>query len=138
MRAARVMAVLVAAAALGGCGTSQTQQVHAKVEQFARATVAKDYRTICRQVLAPALLARLAAGGIGCEQAMQIALGALQTPSLSVGRVTVSGRSASALTLSGAKGQQTAFTAIELVKTSAGWRISSLGSPVASSGQASK
>ncbi len=131
MRFARALVIVTTACALGGCGTSARDQVKAKVEQFVKAAASKDYKTICAQVLAPSLLARLAAGGVPCEQAMQIGLGGVQNPTLSIGRITVSDRSASALTLTTARGQQTSLEAIELVKTSAGWRISSLGSAVA-------
>jgi hypothetical protein len=122
---------------LGGCGTSARGEVQAKVEQFVKAAAGRDYKTICDQVLAPALLQHLAAGGIGCEQAMQLAFGAVQSPALSIGRITVAGSRASAVTLSTAKGQQASLDAVELIKTGSGWRISSLGSPVVPPGSRS-
>jgi hypothetical protein len=132
MRASRIATAVVAAAcapAVAGCGASAHDQVQAKVEQFVRATAAHDYRTLCRQVLGPGLLARLAAGGIGCEQAMSIALGRVHAPIISIGRITVSGDRAQAITLSGAAGQRGAFETIGLVDTSNGWRIASLSTP---------
>lgn len=130
MRALRTAAALAAAAlALPGCGTSDRQQIQAKVDQFVHAIAAHDYHTICTQVLGPQLLARLAAGGISCEQAMGIALGQVRAPILSVGRITVTGSTAQAITLSGAAGQRGAFETLNLVKTSNGWRISSLSTP---------
>ena len=116
---------------LAGCGASERSQVQSKVEQFARAAAGHDYKTICDQVLAPGLLARLAAGGIPCEQAMQIGLRRVQSPTINIGRVTISGENASVITLSGARGQLSSLQSIQLVKTSNGWRINSLGSPVA-------
>jgi hypothetical protein len=121
---------ILAACALAGCGTSERDQVQAKVQQFVTAASGRDYKTICEQVLAPSLLARLAAGGISCEQAMQIAFGSVQSPTLSIGRVTVSGQTASVITLTAARGQVASLDAIELVKTAQGWRVSALGSPV--------
>jgi hypothetical protein len=128
VRAGRGIAALgiVGAVALAGCGASNREQVHAKVEQFVRAVAAHQYRTLCQQVLAPALTARLTADGLHCRQAMQISLGSVHNPVLSIGRITVTGNRAQALTLTGASGQRGAFATIELVKTGAGWRISSL------------
>jgi hypothetical protein len=126
-----VSAVLAATVALGGCGGNARDDVKAKVQQFITATAAKDYKTICEQVLAPALLANLAQGGIRCEQAMQIALQHVKNPSLAIGKITVSGDRASVLTITGAQGQDAALSAIELIKTSGGWRVSGLGSPIA-------
>jgi hypothetical protein len=130
MRPARALASVVVLCALGGCGGTDKDQVRAKVEQFARAAASKDYNTICSDVLAPVLLERLAAGGISCERAMRIGLGGVRSPSVSIGPITVSGSTASVITVSGAKGQEAALTAIKLVRTNAGWRVTSLGPPV--------
>jgi hypothetical protein len=131
--ARRAWVIVLAAAAVVGCGASEREQVQAKVEQFVKAAASKDYKTICDQVLAPSLLERLAAGGIPCEQAMQVGFGRVHNPTLSIGRIIVAGSTASAITLSGARGQEASLQAIELVRTGAGWRISSLGSPVGGS-----
>jgi hypothetical protein len=129
------VAVILATVALGlgagGCAGSPQDQVREKVEQFASAAAHRDYGTICRQVLAPALVAHLTESGIGCVQALQVALGGVRDPSLSIGRTTVTGARASVLTLSTARNQQAALTAVELIRTRAGWRILSLGSPLA-------
>lgn len=130
MRVAAGILVLVGGCALAGCGTSDRDQVKAKVEQLASAAAGRDYKVICEQVLAPVLVTRLADAGVACEQAMQIAFGRVQDPTLSIGRIKVSGASAEAITLSAAKGQQASLDAIELIKTSKGWRVSSLGAPV--------
>jgi hypothetical protein len=122
--------IACAACLLGGCGKSDSDQVRAKVDQFLKATASKDYATMCNQVLAPALLAHLSAGGIKCEQAMQIALGGVQSPSLSIGRIDIHGSKASVITLTAAAGQQASLDAIELTKTGSGWRVESLGTPV--------
>jgi hypothetical protein len=124
---ARAIALLLGACVLAGCGTSDRDQVQSKIEQFFHAVTSKDYPTLCQQVLAPGLLARMAAGGISCEQAMRISLGGLQNPILSVGRITVSGSTATVIALTGASGQRGSIDAIKLIKTSDGWRVSSLG-----------
>jgi hypothetical protein len=133
VRASKTIAALAAgsalAAVIAGCGSTDRDDVHAKVKQFLQATSSKDYKTLCAQVLAPTLIERVVAGGLACEQAMQIALGPVQNPTLSIGRITVKGPTASAITLTGASGQQSSLDAIQLVKTSQGWRVASLGSP---------
>ena len=111
---------------LAGCGSSPRDDVKAKVEQFAQATANRDYTTICKEILAPSLLARLTSSGITCPQAMQVALGSLQRPTLSIGKVSVSGSSASVVTLTTAQGQQASIATLELVRTAAGWRIAAL------------
>jgi hypothetical protein len=120
---------LAVAIPLAGCGASAQDQVQSKVNQFLGAIAAHNYRTLCSQVLAPSLLARLAGGGIKCEQAMRISLADVHDPILSIGRITVNGSSAQAITLSGAKGQKGAFESIDLVDTGSGWRITSLTTP---------
>ena len=100
------------------------------MSQFVTATASKDYKALCGQVLAPSLLARLAAADLPCEQAMQIALSGVHYPILSIARITVTGNTATAITLSGAHGQQGSVDSIGLVKTPNGWRVASLGSAV--------
>jgi hypothetical protein len=130
MRVAPAILLLSCACLISGCGTSNSEQVRAKVEQFVKAAAAKDYATICEQVLAPSLITRLSSAGVSCTQGMQIALGGVQNPTISIGRVKISGNRASAITLSSARGQQASLDVIDLVKTGHGWRLSSLASPL--------
>jgi hypothetical protein len=132
MRPGAATLLVFAACALSGCGSSAKDQVRSKVEQFAGATAHKDYATICNQVLAPALVKRLTSYGIGCEQAMRLALGDVRRPTLSIGQITVKGKTASVITLTVAQGQQASLDALQLIETSDGWRISSLHSPLPS------
>jgi hypothetical protein len=129
----RGLFALAAACVLAGCGGNDRDNVQAKMQQFLHATASKDYNTLCAQVLAPNLLERLASSGVPCETAMRIALSGVRNPTLSIGRITVNGQRASAITLTGATGQQASLDAIELVKTGQGWRVASLGSPLATS-----
>jgi hypothetical protein len=129
LRASSAVACACVALAVAGCGASAHDQVQSKVSQFLSAIASHDYKTLCTQVLAPSLLARLAGGGIKCEQAMRISLSGVHDPILSVGRITVNGSTAQAITLSGAQGQQGAFESINLLDTGSGWRISSLATP---------
>ncbi len=132
------MVLAVAACALGGCGSSTSDQVKAKVQQFAQSVASKDARTLCDQVLAPTLLEHFAAVGLPCVKAMQIFLGSVHKPTLAIGRVVITGGKAEALTLSSARGQLGALSAVELVQTSNGWRVSGLGSPLLPGSQKKK
>ena len=125
------LAVLLASLALGGCGASQSSQVKAKVMQFATAAHGHDYATICAQVLAPTLLEDIAAGGISCEKALSLALGSVRGARLVIGTITVTGARASVVTLTQARGEKASLATLELTRTSAGWRIASLGNVAA-------
>jgi hypothetical protein len=129
MRPARGIVLLGAAYALTGCGASQKDEVQAKVEQFAHATARRDYATLCNQVLAPGLVQHLTDAGVTCQQAMRLFAESVQNPSLSVGKVTVTGNTASATVLATATGQKAALESIELIRTKRGWRLASLASP---------
>ncbi|HWF56046.1 MAG TPA: hypothetical protein VG223_15525 [Solirubrobacteraceae bacterium] len=124
-----VLLAVVCAAVVAGCGTSDRSLVQSKVEQLQSATAHHAFRTLCTQVLAPSLLAHLTDYGIPCEKAMQLGLGHVTQPALAIGRIEVHGDTASVDTITTAKGQEASLDAIELVKTSAGWRVSSLGTP---------
>jgi non-ribosomal peptide synthetase component F len=117
-----------------GCGSSPTQQVRVKVQQFAVAVAHRDAKTICMQVFAPSLVKRFASAGLSCERGLQIFFSGVRHPTLAVGRVQVHGARASAMTLSGASGQTASLRPVELVKTSDGWRIAALGAPVKAAG----
>lgn len=120
-----MLLALFAAGAVSGCGTSDSDQVHAKVEQFVQAVGAHDANTLCHQVLAPSLTNRLVGEGLTCEQGAQIFFKSVQNPTLSVGRISISRGAASVLVLTGAHCQRLALAQLYLVKTSGGWRIAS-------------
>jgi hypothetical protein len=133
MRVGAGILICCSACALTGCGTSASDQVKAKISQFVKAADAKDYATLCTEVLAPSLVERLSSTGVSCREAMQIAFQGVANPTLSVGQVTIAGSKASAITLSTARNQQASVDTIELVKSNHGWRVSSLASPLTSS-----
>lgn len=111
---------------LAGCGSSDRDQVRSKMEEFAVAVAHRDAKTICSDVFAPSLVERFRGAGLSCQRGLQIFFTALHQPTLEVGRITVHGSKASAVTLSAASGEPPALRAIQLVKTSRGWRILSL------------
>ena len=123
------MVLLGAAYVLVACGASAKDQVQAKVEQFAHATASRDYATLCNQVLAPDLVQHLTNAGVSCEQAMKVFAQSVQNPTLSVSKVRVNGKTASAIVLASATGQKAAVESIELIQTKHGWRLESLASP---------
>jgi hypothetical protein len=129
MRPGRAVALIGVAYALTACGTSASQQVQAKLQQFAHAVAARDTRTLCRQVLAPNLVDHLNAAGLSCQQAMRTFVESVSEPSLSVSKVHVKGSSASAVVLARAKGQPSSIEAVQLTNTKGGWRLASLASP---------
>jgi hypothetical protein len=129
MKPGHALAILGAAYALAGCGASASEQVQAKLQQFAHAVAARDTATLCTQVLAPDLVGHLNAAGLSCRQAMSTFVNSVTDPSLSVSKVKVKGSTASAVVLARAKGQQASIESVQLTNTKHGWRLTSLASP---------
>lgn len=129
MRPGHAVALIGVAYALTACGTSASEQVQAKLQQFAHAVAVRDTATLCRQVLAPDLVGHLTAAGLSCQQAMRTFVESVSDPSLSVSKVHVKGSSASAIVLARAKGQPASIDAVQLTNTKDGWRLTSLASP---------
>jgi hypothetical protein len=113
------------AVTLAGCGASDADQVKGTLDQFVHAVAARNAGPICNRVLAPELVARLHGVGLSCEYAIDHFFFScrLRHPTLTVGRVAVSGNTAKALVYAGANGQSGGIFAIGLVKTSQGWRV---------------
>ena len=129
MKPGHALALLGVAYALSGCGASASDQVQAKLEQFAHAVAIRDTGTLCNEVLAPDLVGHLNAAGLSCQQAMRTFVQSVANPSLSVSKVHVKGASASAVVLARAKGQPSSLEAVQLTDTTHGWRLASLASP---------
>ncbi len=102
--------------------------------EFAQAAATRNYGEICTQVLAPSLVDHLVSNGIPCQDGLQVALGSVHKPTISVGKITVRGSRAWAVILAFAQGQRALVSALELQNTSRGWRIVSLDSPVSGPG----
>jgi hypothetical protein len=130
MRLATGLVIVGAALAVAGCGTSETDRVRATVQQLVSAMKSKDYGAICDHVLAPSLVQRLASSGVSCEYVMLLALGPDQNRTITIGKINVRGNDAEAITLTTARGQQSSVNAIRLIKTSDGWRVTSLNAPL--------
>jgi hypothetical protein len=130
MRPGSVIAVCAAMCLLAGCGTSERDQVQSKVQEFAKAASTRDAKTLCSDVIAPALIEAYLQRGITCQQYWSYGLKHVKLPTLAIGKIIVSGDNAEVITLTGAKGEVSSLDAIKLVKVAGGWRITSLGSPV--------
>ena len=117
MRACAACLLAVVAAGCGG-GPSDAQRVRAKAREFARATRTHDARALCERILAPDLVrAAEQASAQPCERAVR-SLFAGSPPQEHTSRVLVDGDLATARL-----GRET----ITLVRTGAGWRLTSVG-----------
>jgi hypothetical protein len=122
---------VVLALALAGCGGTDRPgpdaQVRTVLSAFATAAEERDYQTICDDVLAPKLLSGLESIGLPCEVAMRNSLGSVRNPRLSVGRIDVSGATATAEVRTSADGQEPSTDTVRLDRLKGKWKISALG-----------
>jgi hypothetical protein len=126
----RLFVALLAGAALAGCGGSgptDEQQVRDTVDAFSKATAAKDYDKLCKQLLSPKLLERVEQAGLPCEVALSKGLGDVKDPKVTIGQITVSGDSATADVQTSAAGEEPSRDTLKLSKVGGRWRIASLG-----------
>jgi hypothetical protein len=125
-------AAALAALALGGCGgASDRAQVRDTLARFARATATKDYRTLCRRVLAPSIIQPLLQIGLSCEQALSRGLAAVDTPRMVVRHIEFRGPAAFAAVHTSAANQLASDDTVRLVEVDGQWVVSSLGAPPA-------
>jgi hypothetical protein len=126
------------ATGLAACGDSgpkhptQAQDqaaVRGTLTELERATAARDYRGLCDQVLARALVRRVASAGLPCETALKVGLNGVRQPHLQVSAVKVRGNRALAQVYSGATGQKDGTDVVELVRERGTWRVTSLAGP---------
>jgi hypothetical protein len=117
---------LLLVAGCGEQGPTPEEQVRAKVAEFGRATADKDYQALCDRILAPSLVEELKEIGLPCEVALRQALGDVEEPRLTIGKITVRGNEATAEVRSSAAGQAPSRDTLQLTKVGEDWRISSL------------
>jgi hypothetical protein len=123
-----LVALAAAAAALGACGEgpSAEEQVRTTVQAFSAASAAKDYQRLCDDLLAPKLIEKIKQAGLPCEVALERGLGDVKDPKLTLGKVTVTGESATADIRTSAAGQPPSRDTLKLTKVGDKWRIASL------------
>jgi hypothetical protein len=125
----RRFVALLAGVALAGCGSGPTdeEQVRDTVDAFSKATAAKDYNKLCKQLLAPKLLEQVAQAGLPCEVALSKGLGEVKDPKVTIGQITVNGDAATADIRTSAAGEAPSRDTLKLNKAGGRWRIASLG-----------
>ena len=124
------MTLALLAALIAGCGDqgpAPEEQVRSAVAEFGRATAAKDYQTLCDDLLAPSLVEDVESVGLPCEVAMREGLENVRDPRLTVGRVTVNGSRATAEISTSAAGEEPSRDTLRLENVNGTWKISSLG-----------
>jgi hypothetical protein len=124
-----LVALLLALAGVSACGggVSDTEQVHAVVQAFGRASAAKDYQQLCDKLLSPKLVSEVESQGLPCEVALQQGLGDVKSPTLTIGQIAVDGDKATAQVQSTAQGEPPSKDTLQLVRAEDGtWRIASL------------
>lgn len=127
---AAVAALAAGAAGAAGCGgQNPAAGVRSALGAFGKAAAQKDYRALCRQILAPSLVEQVESVGMPCETALAQGLGGVSSPTLLVRRVTLHGGRAYAVVHSSAVGQLPSTDTVELVRVAGGWRIAALNAP---------
>ena len=101
------------------------QQVRQVIGAFGKATLRRDWRAICRELLTTSLVQNVEQYGRRCEDVWQANLEGVVAPRLTVRSVEVKGASAVAEVTSKAIGEEAADVRLTLVRAGAGWRISS-------------
>jgi ketosteroid isomerase-like protein len=123
------VAVVVLVVALRPSPSSE-KDVRAALADYAAATRAKDYQTLCDDLFARDIVDGLKSQGLPCEVALRSStLRTVRNPTLQVLGVEVSGDQALARTRSSATGEQPSLDTIKLIRESGGWRIASLSEP---------
>jgi hypothetical protein len=126
------LATLLGLLVLAGCGGGGKDKpddealVRKTLTTFAASVEKRDYSTLCDKVFAPELLEGLQSIGLPCEVAMKNSLGAVESPKLTVGEVTVSKDTATAEIKTSATGQPPSSNVLGLTKIEGTWRVSSL------------
>jgi Putative lumazine-binding len=131
LRPVRFLAPALLLLVLVGCGDAgptPEEQVRTTVSDFGRATAAKDYKTMCDRLLAPALVEDVEQIGLPCERALKQGLDQVREPRLTIGAVNIDGDSATAEVRTSAAGEEPSKDTLKLVNINGTWKIASLGS----------
>jgi hypothetical protein len=123
----RAVAALTAVLAAGGCGQSPREEVRTSLDRYAEAAADRDWGTLCADVLARELVAKMRRVGLRCEDVLRTGLGDLQRPRLAVRNIRITGNRAVALVRITAANQAASDVQFQLVKEDDGWKVASLG-----------
>lgn len=135
-----VGAAMVTIAGLAACGggdsapkgptpAADQAAVRGALVRLEQATETRDYRGLCRQVLASELVRKVASAGLPCEAALRVGLNGVRQPRLEVDRIKVTGNRALAEVHSEASGQKASTDVVQLVREHGSWRVTSLAGP---------
>ena len=118
-------------------GPNTDEEVRQTLDRYAQASRAKDYQTLCDDLLSSEIVDRLRSVGLPCEVALRTGLQNTKNPTLTVIGVEVNGNQALARVRGVAVGQAPGTSTYRLVREGGGWRIAtSPGSENQSQGSA--
>lgn len=123
-----MLLVVLTVAVLTGGGNDATPEarVRAVVTRFGEASAKKDYQVICDELLSSSLVKAVEQYGLPCELALKRALGSVEKPEITLGRVTVDGDRASVRITTAAAGQFPSSDTLALRLVDDEWRIAAL------------
>jgi hypothetical protein len=134
MRVTIVAAIsVVCAIALVACGTSarKKQQARRPAQSVADAVAAlqhdlstRNFHHLCGEVFSSQ--ARREAGGVSCPTIVSREFNGVRKPAITIKRIDVNGRSATARVITSAAGQAALPETIQLVWENGGYRVSAL------------
>ena len=107
-------------------GPNEDKEVRETLDRYAQASRAKDYQTLCDDLLSAELVERIRTAGLPCEVALRTGLEHRRNPQLKVLGVEVNGDQALARTRTTAIGEAPSVDTIRLVRESSRWRVASL------------
>ena len=99
------------------------EEVRAALDRYAEATRAKDYQTLCDDLLSQEIVDRIRNVGLPCEVALRTGLGDRRNPTLTVLSVEVNGDQAFARVRGTATGEPPGTSTYRLVLEDGVWRI---------------
>ncbi len=127
-------AALAVGGILAACGSApeppaarDSQEVATTVEAFNRDAIARDFRTICDQLLTAS--ARAAAGGAGCPAQLGSGAASLKDTRLSLTSIILRGDQATATITATKRGSAATAETLQLVRAGHSFRIASAVGP---------
>ena len=119
-----LIAIIVVFAALQLRGGRDDQKlVRDALERYATASRAKDYQTLCDDLLASSYVKQTASSGLPCEVALRTALENVRNPTLTIGTIDVNGDRAAAKVTGSAAGQVPGTAVYTLIREDGMWKI---------------